>query len=129
MTDALRIGGLAVLSALIALILRRADRSMGAVVVICSGLMLLLGGISHLRTAANAIQQLSVQARLDNETASRLMKMLGITCITEWAAQLCRDAGEEGLAQKTAMAGKFLLLSMTIPMLLEIGGTITALIP
>lgn len=129
MTHALRIAGLAVLGALMALVLRRADRHMGAAAVISAGLLLLLLALDPLLEAVQALRQLSQQAGLTQESTQRLGKMLGMTLITEFAAQLCRDAGEEGLCQKCSFAGKCLLLSMTIPMLLELGQTIQALMP
>ena len=33
----------------------------------------------------------------------------------DFAAQTCRDAGEEGLAMKTELAGRVMLLTLALP--------------
>ena len=129
MTTALRISGLAVLGAVIALILKRTDRTFAGIAVIGSGILLLLCVSQPLIQSISALWQLSNQAQLGSETTQNLARMLGIALLTELSAQLCRDAGEEGLAQKASLAGKWLLLSMTAPMLLELGQMILTLIP
>ena len=58
-----------------------------------------------------------------------LFKLVGMAYVTEFAAQACRDAGEEGLAVKAALCGKVLLMLQTLPLILEIGEMTLSLLP
>ena len=44
-----------------------------------------------------------------------VVKVLGIDYITDFAAQVCRDAGENGIASKVEMAGKVLIFYVSLP--------------
>ena len=45
-----------------------------------------------------------------------LVKALGITVAAQFAADTCRDAGQSALASKVELAGRALILVMTLPM-------------
>ena len=62
-------------------------------------------------------------------TVQMLVRLVGMAYVTEFAAQACRDAGEEGLAAKAALCGKMLLLAQTLPLILEIGDLTLSLAP
>lgn len=49
-----------------------------------------------------------------------LMKVLAIAYITDFTAQLCRDAGEGAIASKTELAGKVLIFYISLPVLVTI---------
>ena len=81
------------------------------------------------RKPKNALESLGQRAGVGSQTAARLIKMLGMAYITEFAYQACKDAGEEGLAAKAALCGKALLLLETLPLVLEIGDLALSMVP
>lgn len=121
MTDAVRFAGFAVAAALTAGLLRILRREMGAAAALAAGLMLFAAALSYIAPAAEEMISLSRRAGMQDETAVMLLKMIGIAYLTEFTAELCRDAGEAGLGAKAAFCGKMLLLSQTVPLILEIG--------
>ena len=44
-----------------------------------------------------------------------LLKVLGIAYLTDFTAQICRDAKESGIASKVEMAGKILIFYAALP--------------
>lgn len=53
-----------------------------------------------------------------------LMKIVGITYISELASDLCRDAGYQGIAGQVQMFGKLSVLAVSIPILTALLNTI-----
>ena len=49
-----------------------------------------------------------------------LFKVIIISYVTDFTAQLCRDAGEGAIAGKTELAGKVLILYLSLPILVSI---------
>lgn len=121
MTDTLKFAGFAILSAVVACLLRSLRREIGAAAALAGGLMLLLFALKFVSPAAESLLLLSGRAGLKDETAHRLLQMIGIAYITEFSCQICADAGETGLGAKAAFCGKMLLMAQTVPLILEIG--------
>ena len=44
-----------------------------------------------------------------------LLKVIGIAYLTDFSAQVCRDAGENGIASKVEMAGKIFIFYAALP--------------
>lgn len=129
MSDTLRLCALGVAAALAVTVLRRADRDLGTVSALAAGLMMLLVLTRSLSDVVDCVSGLARQSGMGQELYGALLKMLGVAFLSEYAAQICRDAGEEGLAQKTALAGKMMLLTVTVPLVSRIGQTILSLLP
>lgn len=49
-----------------------------------------------------------------------LLKILAIAYLTDFVSQICRDAGEAGIASKTEMAGKIFILYVSLPVFTSI---------
>ena len=49
-----------------------------------------------------------------------LLKILAIAYLTDLISQVCRDAGENGIASKTEMAGKIFILYVSLPVFTSI---------
>lgn len=53
-----------------------------------------------------------------------LLKITGISILTEYAVSICKDSGESSIASKIDLGGKVIVISMSIPV---ISGTLEAL--
>lgn len=84
-----------------------------------------MGGISE---AVGALKGLSSAAGLEEGAASLLVRATGIAMISEFGAQLCRDAEESALAGRVELAGRAALLSMAVPLMTGLTGRLTGLI-
>lgn len=129
MTESLRAAGFAAAAAMICFTLRSAHRQAGEAVAVAAGLMLFFSAMTQAAAAMEAMNDLSRMAGLGQDAVALLLKLVAMAYITEFSAQACRDAGEEGLAGKAALCGKMLLLAQTLPLITEIGKTTLALVP
>ncbi len=104
------------IAAFLTVLLRRYRPELAMGVGIVAGAIALL---AVLKTAAPAVSQL--QALLDGAALPQaytaiLFKALGICLLTQLTADACRDAGESALAAKAELAGKLLLLVLSLPL-------------
>ncbi len=129
MTEALRVAGFSAAVAMLCFTLRAANRQAGAAAAIAAGLMLFFSAVSQLSAVTETMKNLSRQAGVGDETMKMLLKLIAMAYITEFSAQACRDAGEEGLASKAALCGKMLLMAQTLPLISEISHLTLALAP
>ncbi len=129
MNGALKIIGFSLAAAMLAMTLRPVSKPAGTVVAVAAGTMLLFFAITRVSEGAGIMGNLAARAGMSGDSLKAVMKMIGMTYLTEFAVSVCRDAGEEGLADKVAMCGKALLFSLTLPLLSEIASLAVSLAP
>lgn len=125
----LKICGFALLSALCALLLHAQHHQAGRMVALCAGFMLLTGTLTQMEGVIQALRSFCQSAGLENETVVLIIRLIAMAYITEFAAQACKDAGEEGLSKKCALAGKIILAGQTVPLVTEIGQIALGFLP
>lgn len=129
MNALLKICGFALIAALCALLVNAHQKQAGRMVALCGGLMLLTAVLSQLESVVQSLRRFSEEAGIKSETMGLILRLVAMAYLTEFAAQACRDAGEEGLCAKTALAGKILLAAQTVPLVTEIGRIALGFLP
>ena len=127
--DVMRMAGLSILGAVAAVILRRMRPEMGMAAALAAGIMLLAFALPLLGEVVSGISELARQGGVKDAYLSQLLKVAGISLLTDFAAQTCKDAGEEGLAMKTELAGRVMLISLALPAMRTLLQQILALAP
>jgi stage III sporulation protein AD len=88
--------------------------------------LMVLGKIS---IVLNLFRDLAEKAGISQMYLNTILKIIGIAYITEFGAQVCRDAGEGAVAGKIEFAGKVLVMVMAIPIIALVLETIIKLVP
>lgn len=78
--------------------------------------------------ALDFVSGLIDRAMPGGEYTQVLFKGLGICLLTQFCTDTCRDAGENGLANKAELAGKISLLIIALPLFERIGEIALSLI-
>ena len=113
--------------AVIAMTLRGVHREMGAVFALAAGAALLILLLDELKEALGALRGLMQYTALDDAQLSTMFKVLGVSFLSEFAAQACRDAGENSMALRVELCGKLTLVTLSFPLLNEIAQIILEL--
>ena len=97
--------------------------------------LLLMGVLEDLLAAVQGIMQFPPfggeagdGALGGNNAFSMLIKALGICVTTQIAADICRDSGSGALANIVELAGRLLVLALTLPLLKSIAELAVGLI-
>lgn len=111
-------------AALITMFLAVALRQYGSVFAISvtlAGTLLLLGlAIESAAPLFEAVRDFAARAALREGHALALGKALLISVATEMTSDSCRDAGEQGLAQKAELCGRVLIAAVSLPVFEEV---------
>lgn len=75
--------------------------------------------LPQLREIANGCQRVFQQTGLETHLFLPVVKVLAITQITRISAELCRDAGERGIAAKLELGGAAVSLLCIFPLVEE----------
>jgi stage III sporulation protein AD len=85
--------------------------------------------ITKIGTILNLFRDMAEKANISQMYLNTILKIIGISYITEFGAQVCRDAGEGAVAGKIEFAGKVLVMVMAIPIIALVMDTVVRLIP
>lgn len=121
--------GLAVAAAAICMVLRALKPQMAALCATAAGVLLLLAAMDNVRSVQTVFARLTALGGLSEGYLGALVKVLGVSYVSELAAQTCEDMGEGGLALKVGLVGKLCVFSLTAPMLLTLLEMILELVP
>jgi len=121
--------GFGVATALLALILRQHRPEMAMLLSIAAGLVLFATVVSKLGGIIQVMRGMADTALIPAGVLGLLLRVVGISYLTEFGAQLCRDAGEGSIAAKVEMGGRILVLILSVPVLLALMQMMLEFIP
>ena len=90
-----------------------------------TGLILMFFIISQLAGVFDTVTTLGANANVDTAYLGIVFKIIGISYISEFGAQLCKDAGEGSIASKIEFSGKVMILAISAPVILALVDLIT----
>ncbi|MCL1963995.1 MAG: stage III sporulation protein AD [Firmicutes bacterium] len=127
--ESLQIVGFGVASALLAMTLRRDRPEMALVVSLAAGLCMLIAVMGRLGEVIAAMSSLAARAELPSAILPLLLRVIGVASLCELGTQLCRDAGEGGIAAKIELGGKLIVLVMAMPVAMELIELVLGILP
>lgn len=83
----------------------------------------LIGGVIILYYVLGYLQEIVIflnglaDSGINSEFILLLVKITGISILTEFAVSICRDSGESAIANKVDLGGKILVISLSIPVI------------
>lgn len=120
--------GVGLLTAAMGLLLRQYYPTGSLLTALVGGGIVLFGVVGLASDLIDFSTELLYQTNIDTRWFTLLMKVLGISYMCKFGSDLCRDAGEIAVAGTVETAGKVILVSLSLPYLLELIETITELI-
>ena len=127
--DILRLCAIAVITTVLAVFLKQYKSALAIFVSLAGGIVLLLVAIPYMREIYLSAADFASRAGLDTLYIGAIIKVLFITFVTECTAALCRDAGESALAAKLEIAGKLMILALSLPIVSALFDTILSVLP
>jgi stage III sporulation protein AD len=127
--EIVQIVGLGFIVTLLILIIRSQRPEIAVQISITLATVIFLLVLAKIEIVLNLFRDLADKASVSQMYLNTILKIIGIAYITEFGAQVCRDAGEGAVAGKIEFAGKILVMVMAIPIIALVLETIVRLIP
>mgnify|MGYP000850999347 CR=1 FL=1 len=127
--EIIQIVGLGFIVTLLILIIRSQRPEIAVQLSLTLATIIFLMVLAKLDVVLNLFRELAEKASVSQTYLNTILKIIGIAYITEFGAQVCRDAGEGAIAAKIEFAGKILVMVMAVPIIALVLDTIVKLIP
>jgi len=127
--DIMQIVTLGIIGAIMATILKEYKPEYAIQLSIIAGLIIFISILGKFNQVIEVLKGYAVKADIDILYFSTILKIIGIAYITEFGAQICRDAGEGALATKVELAGKVLIMVIAVPIYAALFDIILKIMP
>lgn len=128
MVDMGKIAALAVAAALCAVVVRKQAPEISIVLVLLGAALILGLSLTAIVGVKSMMDDLREAAGLSPAVVAPVVKTVGVAILTKFAAEICKDAKESGLAAFVETAGAAAALFLAVPLLRTVLTMITGLL-
>jgi stage III sporulation protein AD len=118
--EILQIVGLGVVATVIILVLNVQKPEISLQVSVITGIVIFMLVAGKIAAIVELLKSYAAKADIDGMYLGILLKIIGIAYITEFGAEICRDAGEGSIASKIELAGKTIVAVMAVPIITSV---------
>ncbi len=124
-----KIVGLGLIAAILSVVLRSEKPEISLQISIVTGLVIFLFIATKLSYVLDILNMVAQKIDVDLIYITTIFRIVGIAYISEFGAQICRDAGEAAIASKIEFAGKVLIMVLAVPILVALLNLLVKLMP
>ena len=108
---------IAIITLFIILTLGKDRQDFAIIISIIAGIFILIFCISKISPIISLLNNLAEKAGVNKEFFKIILKATLIAYIVELARMICKDANQNGLSEKLEIAGKIVIISISIPVI------------
>lgn len=122
----IRIALAGIIVVLLAIIFKKGKEEYSLYLSITACIFIILWGIGKLQVILDAIEQLQSYIKINKAYIGILVKIIGITYVTEISSSICKDSGYQAVGEQIEIVGKLTILAISMPIMLSILDTINS---
>lgn len=123
-----RIAAIALITAFCVLVLREVKSELAPIVALVGGLVVVLSVINYFSDVFSVISSVAKKAGLAASVVTLLFKVIAIGYITEFSSSIMDDMGLTSLSDKVTLAGKLIIVAMSLPIVVQLFNFIAGLL-
>ena len=124
----LKVVSFALVALFIILLFKNSRSDIAVLISIIAGATMLIFILGELQQIINFLREISYKAGIDTVYLGIIMKILAIAYIASFASEVCKDAGASTIGSKVEFAGKIMILTMSIQIIMAVLDSILKII-
>lgn len=106
-----------IISTCLVLVLKKQKSEIAILCSVASCVIILFFIVNELEGVVELLNNLIEKSGINKEYLKIILKIVGISYIVEFGKNVCMDAGESAIANKIEIAGKVIIVSLSIPVI------------
>lgn len=127
--EILQVAGFGIIATILAITVKKENPDIGIQISLITGIIVFLFVVPKIEYVISVLNNLAKKIDIEFMYLTVILKVVGIAYITDFAAQISRDAGECSIAEKIELAGKILIMVVSMPLLLALLEMIIKIMP
>ncbi len=116
--------GFALIVTVLLIIIRKEKPEMAVILGIGASAIIFSVLLKNIAQIITVFESLALKSQFNLDYLKLMIKILGLAYLAGFGAQICKDAGEGSMAAKIELAGKIVILSLGIPVMVGLLNTI-----
>lgn len=126
--EVFKVVGFGIISVILIVILKEEKKEFALILTILSGVLLLIYIVTKLTPVIDMLNNLIDGANINKDFLVIILKITGIAYIVEFGKNICIDAGQSAIATKIEMAGKVIIVTLSLPLIASLVNVLTGLV-
>lgn len=127
--EIVQIAVIGIIGMILSFILKKENSAMSVIVGLAVGIIIFMGILPKIEAVIQMLYKLVSKSDVNIEYIDVVLKVIGISYISQFASQVCSDAGESAIASKIDFAGKIIIIVVSMPVLMGLIEMILKLMP
>lgn len=115
--EIVQIAAIGLVAGVLVVMIRQKQPELAMQVSIVAGLIIFIYVLDYLVTAVDYIKDVVANYDIPYESIAIVLKIIGIAYICEFAVQILKDTGEGSLSSKVELAGRVLIIVLSLPVI------------
>lgn len=115
--EIVRIAVIGLVAAIFAVVIKKKQPEISMQISIAAGLLIFIYIIEYLVKAVDYIKNTVNKFNIPIGNITLVFKIIGIAYISEFAVNILKDAGENSIAVKVELAGKLMIIILSLPLI------------
>lgn len=124
----IQVFGIAAVCLLLAVFLKSQNKMFALLVTLGGAVLIFLISSDAAFNVFDALSDIEDSAGYTGTYVTMMLKVLGISIVTQVVCDICRDNGESALASQTEIASKIMVLAMLLPLFQTVIQIVTGLV-
>lgn len=127
--ELVKLFGIGITGAVCALLLKQHKPELAIVVSIATAVTLFLLLAGQLTYIFQVVQTFVDRLGIESQYIIAVVRIIGVSYLTQLGADLCRDAGQAAIGTKLEIAGKVIVVVLSVPILTALMNLLMGLLP
>lgn len=126
--EVFKVLGFAIVSVILIVMLNNEKKEIALILSISAGVCILLFAISKITPIIDMLNSLIDASGINKDFLVIILKITGIAYLVEFGKNICIDAGQSAIATKLELAGKVIIVSLSLPLIATLVNVLTGLV-
>lgn len=127
--EIMKVIGIGFLTLIITMTLKEHRKEYAIYAVLIGGSISLLYSMGTIKSIIDFITEIALDSKYNNAFIKIILKITGIAILTEYAVSICKDLGENAIANKIDFGSKIIIISLSIPIISNTLESLTNILP
>lgn len=110
---------IAIIGAFFSVTLKNYRPEYAMITALATGIFIIFIISQNIFSVIDSLQKIILKTGIDSRYFKIILKVVGISYITQFGSEICKDSGYNSIATKVDAAGKICVISLTIPVISE----------
>lgn len=113
----IQIIGIGIITAILSLFIKQHRPELAVALPMLGAAAIILCIAPYLKGILTMFEDMANRVGLESRYLHMVIKIIGVAYLCQFASELCKDAGEGSMASKIELAGKVMILTLSMPVI------------